>query len=365
VAAASLTNLLSTFSSEWEALMLETHALRTALQTTRQELSQALYQHDAACRVIARLIRERDGARAALSAAQAAMAARLPPPGAAAAPAPPSAATPAASTAPATAPDGDVVMSGAGGGGGGGLPESIQSALKDKHKELSRPRKKRVVSSATAGAAAVAALAEVHSYTPHAAAKPGICALAAAPGGDAADGALVLTGGVDGAMLLFDGGAGRVVARCEGGHTKRVTGVAFHATRDALLSASADATVKLWVGANAGSGGGSARSSEYGVAAELRAHSKEVAAVAAHPLGDYALSFGRDATVGFHDLAAARTLSVMAADGGAGHPSSAVCCIRTAYWRWAAAPTPWCVCGTCGRASRWRRWRATPAACAL
>ena len=43
--------------------MLETFNLKRALEQTRQELSNALYQEDAARRVIARLIKERDDAR--------------------------------------------------------------------------------------------------------------------------------------------------------------------------------------------------------------------------------------------------------------------------------------------------------------
>lgn len=63
----SIPSLLSVLQNEWDALALETYTLQQALRQTRQELSTALYQHDAAVRAIATLSRERDEARDALA----------------------------------------------------------------------------------------------------------------------------------------------------------------------------------------------------------------------------------------------------------------------------------------------------------
>jgi pre-mRNA-processing factor 19 len=59
----SIPALLHTLQNEWDALVLETFALKQQYNSTRQELSYALYAQDAATRVVARLIKERDAAR--------------------------------------------------------------------------------------------------------------------------------------------------------------------------------------------------------------------------------------------------------------------------------------------------------------
>lgn len=64
--ATSLPSLLSLISSEFDTTLLELYDTRKALEETRRELSSALYQNDAAVRVVARLVKERDEARGAL-----------------------------------------------------------------------------------------------------------------------------------------------------------------------------------------------------------------------------------------------------------------------------------------------------------
>ena len=58
--AMSMPSMLQTVQTEYDALVLELFDTRKALEETRRELSQALYQNDAAIRVVARVSQERD-----------------------------------------------------------------------------------------------------------------------------------------------------------------------------------------------------------------------------------------------------------------------------------------------------------------
>ncbi|KAH3674446.1 hypothetical protein WICMUC_003283 [Wickerhamomyces mucosus] len=62
----SVPSLLSALQNEWDSVALQLFQLTKQLDDTRKELSTALYHHDAAVRVAAKAIKERDEARRAL-----------------------------------------------------------------------------------------------------------------------------------------------------------------------------------------------------------------------------------------------------------------------------------------------------------
>lgn len=276
-AAASIPGLLSIFHNEWDALMLETHELRVDLHGTRQELSHALYQHDAACRVISRLMKERDEAREALANARAA--------------------GPSAAPGKRAASDGDEAV-GDGKKQRSGVPPEAIDAMTAKSKELSKARKKREISPTLASGEDIGKM-EIGTTAPcHATKAKGIRAIRVNP----ANADEVATGGADGSLALFDAAKGKRGALMTG-HKKAVTDVAY--AGDAILTSSADKTVKIWRG-------GAEAAAVAGV------HEGEVVAVSAHPTNAYAVSIGGDGAWAFMDVGAAECLSVQrdGADGG-------------------------------------------------
>ena len=63
---ASIPSLLVAFQNEWDAVVLQVFALKKDLHDARSQLANALYENDAAKRVVARLVQERDDARSKL-----------------------------------------------------------------------------------------------------------------------------------------------------------------------------------------------------------------------------------------------------------------------------------------------------------
>uniref|UniRef100_A0A8D2ZKK6 Pre-mRNA-processing factor 19 n=1 Tax=Scophthalmus maximus TaxID=52904 RepID=A0A8D2ZKK6_SCOMX len=261
--ATSIPAILKSLQDEWDAVMLHSFTLRQQLQTTRQELSHALYQHDAACRVIARLTKEVTAAREALATLK------------------PQAGLVAPQAVPASQP------AAAGAGGEpmeiseqvGMTPEIIQK-LQDKATILTTERKKRgkTVPEELVRAEDLSKYRQVATHAGlHSASVPGILALDLCP----SDTNKVLTGGADKNVVVFDKSEEQIVATLKG-HTKKVTSVIYHPSQSVVFSASPDNTIRVWSVA----GGNCVQ--------VVRAHEAGVTGLSLHATGDYLLSSSED-----------------------------------------------------------------------
>ncbi|CAE8648793.1 unnamed protein product, partial [Polarella glacialis] len=114
------------------------------------------------------------------------------------------------------------------------------------------------------------------------------------------DGHRIVTGGVDGQVILFDAEKEKMAQKLLG-HSKKVTAVAFHTGKDVVVSGSQDSTVKIWTCSDTSNWMG-----PYSCAHTIRAHKAEVTDISLHPLGDYLLTSSMDKSWGLHDLTTGR-----------------------------------------------------------
>ncbi|KAJ5546490.1 hypothetical protein N7494_004075 [Penicillium frequentans] len=241
----SIPSLLSVFQEEWDALALETYTLQQNLAQTRRELSSALYQHDAAVRVIARLTKERDEARDALSKVSV-----------------------GASRAVA---DGEAMQVDS-----EGLPQAVLERIENTQATLSKTRRKRPVPEGWATNDAISAFKPAETSEPL---YPGSRALSIDSTGD-----LALFGGSDGLVGVYSLSQKSVV------QTLKTDGPVTDAT---------------WAGNKAivGSATGTVKVFENGSeVASFASHAGEVTAVAVHATGDIVASVGVDKSYILYDL---------------------------------------------------------------
>jgi pre-mRNA-processing factor 19 len=244
--------------------MLETYQLKAQLTETRKNLAKALYENDAAFRVIARLIKERDEAKRLLNELRAdpAAASKLAP----------------AVPAPMETEEEDQ-----------GLTPAIVSNIGAAHKALSKGRRKRIKAKATKAASkeALRRYSAKSSLSLHSPSTPGITCLDLHP----TQSHLFVTGGKDGNVITFDSQAGKVTNTLKS-HKKRITSVVYH-PNNLLISTSADSTAIVWAQAEAG----------YAARYTAKCHTGEVVGSSLHPSNDYFVTASTDKSWAFHDLA--------------------------------------------------------------
>ena len=288
-ASASIPGLLGSLQNEWDDITLETFNLKQSLDATRRDLSQALYQHDAACRVIARLMRERDEARAQLSELQITGFA-----------APSNGKS--GSNSGRSSSGSSSGSRGVGSSGGDDMDvthdtsgpqtmEGLSALIMAKAQALSSGRRGRKSPETQAPKSTLEKFKAAVVATPHKATPAGVTCVAVQIH---QDGDRILTGGVDKTAALMTKG-GELVSRLSG-HRKKITSVAFYPDQSAsspLFTASADCSVKVWVQQEGG---------QFDAVQTFEGtHSEEVSSISVHPVGSCLVSFSLDGSWALFD----------------------------------------------------------------
>ncbi|KAJ3413426.1 hypothetical protein HDV05_008067 [Chytridiales sp. JEL 0842] len=288
----SVPALLSLLQNEWDSVMLETYQLKQQYQQLRQELSNALYENDAAKRVIARLAKERDQARESLAAITAATAVAAPTPAAA-----------QTATAETAAMDVDEAPPTA------ALPAEAVQKLEATAQELSKTRKKRKPAPETAAVEDIKSFKQISELTAlHSSTNPGIVSLGLLVDNDGEEKKeWVLTGGKDGSVLVHDIRSEKQVISIKAHTTKKVTSTVWidkgSNKGNGFITASADKTAKVWQFENDRKGNPTAKAS-----ATFKGHTSDVTDLSLHPTGDYFASCSNDSTWAFNDIDAGKQI---------------------------------------------------------
>ncbi|KAG9314622.1 nuclear matrix protein [Chiua virens] len=235
---------------------------------SKRELSYALYAQDAASRVVARLIRERDAAREALANVQASM---------------------GISPAPTNGPDVEMTEETP----PAALPKHVVDQIEETQHSLSATRKKRKAPAGYATAVEVKTFVAKQTIPSlHSASPTGMNSIAISR----ANPSQFLTGGNDKIVQLYDRSTDKVLASLKG-HTKKVNHVAFR-ERDGdptlLFSAGADKIAKIW--------SHDSTSGEYLPKATIKTHKGDLTGLVIHPTSTLVAYSSLDKTYSLHDL---------------------------------------------------------------
>ncbi|ORM40270.1 Pre-mRNA-processing factor 19 [Babesia sp. Xinjiang] len=267
----SIPGILSLLQSEWDALALETYNLRTHANTVRKQLCQSLYEHDAATRVIARLIKERDRALQQVEALEKQLLEFR------------------------TNYDAGAIEV--------GLDDASVSRIEQLAKALMAERKKRDVTKFTP-ANEIAKFSQTGDYRTHSSTTPGILTVTMDQFGERYGRTACFTGGADGAVIHFDLGTGKTLTRMTN-HMKAVNSVVAHQFTNIVVSGSDDKTMRVWRAPDIPE-----TDSEFTCAHVIKSSKAGIMSLSLHASGEYFLGGAADGLWHLVELESGRVIKV-------------------------------------------------------
>ncbi|KAK1441870.1 pre-mRNA-processing factor 19 [Babesia gibsoni] len=269
--AMSIPGLLSLFQNEWDALALETHNLRKHASTIRKQLCHSLYEHDAATRVIARLIKERDKALKQVETLQQQL-------------------VDFRSNYDAACIE-------------VGLDDASVSRIEDLAKALMGERKKRDVSRYVK-VDEIAKYRQTGDYRIHSSTTPGILSVTLDLYGEQLGRKGCFTGGADGSVIYFDLESGKTLNRLSS-HLKAVNSVVAHPLSSVVVSASDDKTMRVWQASEE-----SDMTQDFRCSHVIRSSKTPVVSLSLHASGEYFLACSSDGLWHLIELESGRVVKV-------------------------------------------------------
>jgi len=271
---ASIPGLLQTFHDEYDGLMLELYETRKRLGESERELASMAYQVDAANRTVARLVKERDEARAMVASGG------------------------GGANGTTTTTTTSKKREGSGGGDAdafakkakNAIPQSILDVIDSTNKELMAERKKKKTHES------LKTKEEIGKFTLQDP-VPGHKANTAIHNVDVLhEKGMIVTAGADGTAALFDAGLQKSSSIATG--HKKCLDAKFLLGADKngsmVATCGTDNTVKVWKsGKNV---------------ASYDEHTQDVVSIASHVAGAFFVSASADASWHFHDVESASTV---------------------------------------------------------
>lgn len=281
-APATIPGLLASLQSEWDGVILEQFSLRQQLSQAHQELSRSLFEHEAMCRVVAKLIRERDGLRKLLH--------------------------------EKGMNGAEVAETEVEGGSDGALPSAIVEEIDANMHRIKAERLRREAPHNLASKEELRNTVEVDCVNSHAggSGNSGVLCLdiLERDGGEA----YVFTGGSDARAMCYDV-ASRTTRAAMVGHTRPVRCIS--AFDDLLLTGSDDSTVRLWRSSG----------SAYSSMRVMKPHQGPITGMCVLPSHRHVLTAGSDGKLSFTDFeqgfTIAQTDELAGADAAAGSATTA------------------------------------------